>query len=269
MSENKSKWNNNYAKMGIKEQLFDNKQSPENFIDDIKMEYLLPYLPKEGVIVEVGAGSGRLLTRVGINVSECKLVGVDYSHYSTIVIRENLLKFNLNGTAICADAFHIPLKDGSSDMIISGGLLEHFNEDKIDDVIQEMVRVLKPNGLFYADIAPKKKSLLRPIILKEIGGYENLFTKEEWHNIFKRNMLDNIKIFSALVVPPNFYGFFRSGLRLRIIYKLKSIIKTLDNTFLSDIFGFEYIVLCRKDELPPYKSGGLLCPSTPRYKSNE
>ncbi len=246
MSENKAEWDNSYAQMNIGEQLFNNKLSPENFIDDIKMEYLLPYLPKKGVIVEVGAGSGRLITRIGINISECKLIGIDYTHHSTILIHENLMNFELNGTSICADAFHIPLKDDSADMIVSGGLLEHFNENEIDSIIQEMVRILKPNGVFYADIAPKKKSMLRPLILKDIGGYESSFTKNQWYYLLKWNDLANIKIFSGLVLPPNFYGLFRSGLRLNIIYRLKSFIKNLDNTIWSDIFGFEYFVFARK-----------------------
>lgn len=246
MNENKSEWDNSYARMDIREQLFDNKQSPENFIDDIKMEYLLPHLPKEGTIVEVGAGSGRLLTRIGINVLECKLIGIDYVQNSSVIICENLLRFDLNGAAICGDVFHIPLKDNSVECMISGGLLEHFNEDEIDDVICEMVRVLKPNGLFYADIAPKKFSSLRPIMMKDIGGYENTFTKREWYYLLKWNGLDNIKIFSSLVVPPNFYELFRSKWMLSIIYKLKSIIKSLDNTIWSDIFGFEYFVFARK-----------------------
>lgn len=246
MKKNIKIWDNIYTQSDIRKQLFNNKPSPENFIDDIKMEYLLPYLPKKGVIVEIGAGSGRLLTRIGINILECKLIGIDYAHYSTIVIRENLLKFDLDGTAICGDAFHIPLKDNSVDMIVSGGVLEHFDEKEIGSIIQEMFRVLKPQGVFYADIAPKKKSLLRPIILKEAGGYESAYTKEQWYWIFRNNGLYDIRIFSGLILPPNFYEWWKSGLRLDIVYGLKSIIKYLDNTWLSDIFGFEYFVFARK-----------------------
>ena len=40
--------------------------SPENFIDELKMYYLRSNLPEEGIIVEVGAGSGRFITRIGL-----------------------------------------------------------------------------------------------------------------------------------------------------------------------------------------------------------
>lgn len=233
--------------MDVRDTLLDmDKRSPENFIDEIKMEYLRPQLPYVGVIVEIGAGSGRLITRIGIKRHGCKLVGIDYSHYSTVAVNENFHLHNVDGSAICGDALHIPLKDGSCDMVTSGGLLEHFNEKEAAAVVREMMRILKTDGLFYADIAPKKFSMLRPVILKEAGGYENSFTKEQWKSILKESGLMNINIFSGLVLPPNFYNYFKKGIGLNIMYMLKPFItRTVGNVF-SDVFGFEYFVFGRK-----------------------
>ena len=143
---------------------------------------------------------------------------------------------------MCGDAFHIPLKDNTADLIVSGGVLEHFNENEINDVVREMVRVLKPDGVFYADIAPKKFSLLRPVILKKAGGYENSFSKDKWKDILYERGLGEINIFSGLVLPPNFYGWFKKGLGLSIMYKLKPFVTWTIGNFFSDIFGFEYFV---------------------------
>ncbi len=248
LTENKSVWESAYSKIPIKEQSLDmDKQSPENLIDWIKMEYLRPYLPKEGIIVEVGAGSGRLLSRIGIeNKNKYQLIGLDYFSGSTKLIKGNILKFNLNGTSICADAYHLPIKSNSVDAVVSGGLLEHFNESEIDNIIQEMVRALKPDGLFYAEIVPNKRSLCRPVVLTHHGGYENTFTKEQWNLILKQNGLINIKTVSGVVIPPNFYVWYRSGLRLKFVYKLKQLLKKLDNTVWADMFGFSYYAFAWK-----------------------
>jgi len=247
-TENKTEWESAYSKISQKEQSLDlEKQSPENLIDWLKMEYLRPFLPKEGIIVEVGAGSGRLLTRIGIeNKSKYQLIGIDYFSGSTKLIKGNISKFNLNGTSICADGYHLPLKSNSVNAVVSGGLLEHFNEDEIKDIIQEMVRVLKPDGLFYAEIVPNKSSLCRPVILTQHGGYENTFTKEQWNLILNENGLVDVKTVSGIIIPPNFYEWYRSGFKLKLVYKLKHLLKKLDNTGWANMLGFSYYAFAKK-----------------------
>ncbi len=248
MTGNKSEWESAYSKIPQKQQSLElEKQSPENLIDWLKMQYLHPYLPKDGIIVEVGAGSGRLLTRIGIEKkNNYQLIGIDYFSGSTKLIKGNISKFNLNGTSICADAYHLPLKSNSINAVVSGGLLEHFNEDEINDIIQEMVRILKPDGLFYAEIVPNKNSLCRPVILTQHGGYENTFTKEQWNLILNENGLVNVKTVSGIVIPPNFYVWYRSGFKLKLVYKLKHFLKKLDNTVWANVLGFSYYAIARK-----------------------
>lgn len=245
MKEEKSNWQHEYNK--IHELLDINKQSPENYIDLIKIEYLKQWLPNlNATMLEVGAGSGNLITRVGLENASYRIVGLDYVIDSATMIKRNFLKHNLNGTSICADAFKLPFRDNSIDILLSGGLLEHFNIEKIDNIISEMVRVLKPNGLLYADIVPKKFSSCRPVILTDAGGYENNFNKTQWKCILERNGLDVHRIFSGLIIPPNFYNWWRSGLHLSIMYKLRTYLTKLDNTILSGVFGFQYYVFATK-----------------------
>ena len=250
LKENKDEWKKKYDEISLSDQLLDlSKQSPENFIDDLKMKYLENRLPNKGTIIEVGAGSGRLLTRIGLKNKKYKLIGIDYENSATVLIKKNIEQFDLNGTSICADVFCIPIKSNSVDVVVSGGLLEHFNKDEINSVIQEMVRILKPNGFFYSDIVPHKISLCRPIILSHRGGYENSFSIKQWKTMFNENELKNINIFSGLILPPAFYNLFRNKLLLSTIYKFKNILHKLDNTIYSDVFGFEYYVFAYKNEI--------------------
>lgn len=246
MSESKEEWKKAYSKISKEQTLDINIKSPENFIDDIKMNYLRKYLPSSGTIVEIGAGSGRLLTRMGLENKNLTIIGIDFE--SAYMIRNNILKYDLNGNSIQADAYKIPLKSNSVDAVISGGFLEHFNNKELEYIIKEMKRILKPGGLLYAEIVPNKKSLCRPIIIKEIGGYESKLDKWSWHFIFHCNCFKNIKVVSGLVIPPNFYVWFRKGILLNITYRLKYFIQYLDNTLISDIFGFSYYVTAYKDK---------------------
>ncbi|NOR48840.1 MAG: methyltransferase domain-containing protein [Methanosarcinaceae archaeon] len=220
------------------------RKSPADFIDEIKMDYLRPYLPSNGVILEVGAGSGRLLTRIGLE-NNYTVIGIDQSQKSTKIIRTSQQKFNLNGASINGTAFQIPLKDNSIDVVCSGGLLEHFNRREIYIVLKEMNRVLKEDGFLYADIVPQKRSLCRPFIRKTAWGYENDYDNITWDYFLCRNGFKGI-IFRGLVLPPDFYGRWTGKKRIQFMYKHKDFIKSLDNTFLSNWLGFAYFVFAKK-----------------------
>jgi len=224
-----------------------NHKSPADFIDEIKMDYIRPYLPLHGVILEVGSGSGRLLTRIGLEHKEDYIVvGMDNLPESNDIIRKSITKFELNGLSVRGDAFYLPLQDNSIDVVCSGGLLEHFNEPDVNMVINEMVRVLKSGGLFYADIIPYKRSLCRPLVRSVQWEYENDFNMKKWRDIFIKNRLMNIKMFNGLVLPPDFYGRWRSSGKMNFMYKHKDFIKSLDNTVLSSILGFAVFVFGTK-----------------------
>lgn len=242
-----NEWNKRYSKLIASEQLLDlKKQSPENFIDDLKMDYLREYLPLSGTVVEIGAGSGRLLTRIGLENKNLKLIGLDYCDFPVKLIKENLKKYNLHGTSIKGNAYNIPIKSNIADAVLSGGFLEHFNEEEVNYIFREMYRILKPNGLLYADIVPGIKSLCRPIILtKNYGEYENKFSKEQWKELLFFNKFKEANVFRGCILPPNFYSF-RSNPQLNLMYKLQSFINRFDKTPFADIFGFMYYVFARK-----------------------
>jgi len=245
MSESREDWKLEYENI-LKDQTYKpDVKSPENFIDDIKLKYLRKYLPSSGTVVEIGAGSGRLLTRIALENKNLSVIGIDFE--SVKMIKDNIEKFNLNGSSIQADAYKIPLKSNSVDAVISGGFLEHFNNKELECIISDIKRILKPSGLFYAEIVPKKFSLCRPIILKDIGGYESTFSMWEWDLMMIQFYgFKNVKVTSGIVIPPNFFCWFKSGTLLEITYKFKYLFEYLDNTFVSDILGFSYYVTAEK-----------------------
>jgi len=131
----------------------------ENDIDRGKLRFLRRRLPAAGVAVEVGCGSARLLARVGRAVPALRLVAVDPSPAALAVVPHTAAAFGVVVEARYGRAEALPFADGSVELVLSGGLLEHFPDPT--PVLAEMVRVLKPGGVFYADVVPRKVSWYR------------------------------------------------------------------------------------------------------------
>lgn len=246
---NKEHWSEwEYDKTPTPDQLLEfGRKCPQDFVDELRLKHIRKYLPRTGTILEVGCGSGRLLTRIGLlNNHRYKVIGLDFVEGSTRLIQSNFNKFNVNGNSIQGNAFDLPIKNNSIDVVMSGGVLEHFDYVKSCKVVQEMSRVLKQDGLFYADIVPEMSSLCRPIVLTKHGEYENNFTKEQWKKILETYGFTDIEIFTGLILPPNFYGWYHSGIQLDIMYKIKPYLNYFDNTIIGDILGFCYYVFAKK-----------------------
>lgn len=217
-------------------------------MDQIKMEYLLPLLPKFAKrTLEVGAGSGRLSRFLALKgyLTYC----LDYSIEALTYARTHYGREGVQGVYVLARAEHLPFNDNSFDVVFSTGLLEHFEDPML--IIFEMVRVLKNGGLFYSDIVPKKFSLLRsldfvrPLLGREWNPmFEMKFTYQDIMKFLKNANLQNITVFPAAIFPP------RSPIlrRFRLVVLgegiltqvLTPILKRLDGTFFAKCLGFYY-----------------------------
>jgi len=100
------------------------------------LSYFKHYVSNARVIVDVGCGAGafsRALARQGRLV-----IALD--------IEERLLREIENPyiEKVCADAHHLPLRDGSVDCVLCLSLLEHLK--KPEKCVEELYRVLKYGG---------------------------------------------------------------------------------------------------------------------------
>ncbi len=109
--------------------------------------YTDKYFPREGTFVEAGCGSGQTSLRIG--KYRRKLIALDISVKALERARENK-KFD---EFILGDITKLPFKDNSINGLWNLGVMEHFTDDELPDVINEIHRVLKPKGvaiLFWA-----------------------------------------------------------------------------------------------------------------------
>ena len=121
----------------------------------VKVEFLKELFPKKAKMLEVGCGSAFVslyFTKRGFQVS-C----LDINKFILEVAKKNFKKERVKGEFVVGDAEKLPFKSQEFDIVTSFGLLEHFENPK--NAISEMVRVLKPNGILFADIVPNRFSV--------------------------------------------------------------------------------------------------------------
>ena len=104
-------------------------------------KHLMPWLPKDNklTVLDLGSGTGFFTDLLASTYS--KVIGLDLS--------KEMLKFaknsrNKNIIWLEADAHKIPLRNESVNIIYSNLALQWC--EPLDNVIQEMIRVLKPGG---------------------------------------------------------------------------------------------------------------------------
>lgn len=98
------------------------------------------YFQQNGFYVDCGSGSSESSMRLeAINKS---YIALDKSHQT---LKKAVSKFD-NLTGIAGDIFHLPYKSESIAGIYNLGVMEHFNQSEIVDVLNEFHRVLKKDS---------------------------------------------------------------------------------------------------------------------------
>lgn len=101
-------------------------------------------------VLDVGSGAGVLLDRLGTAYKTSNF-GVDVSHKSLL---RGIEKSPVGLNAALSDARKLPFGDNTIDLAVSLDVLEHIKFP--DQVISEIVRVLRPGGDFICYAVSKK-----------------------------------------------------------------------------------------------------------------
>ncbi len=228
-------------------------------LDGIKLERLRVILPRDGHTLEVGAGSARLscfLAREGY-----RTMCLDFSLPALAAARANYAAAGVGGWFVAGDGFRLPFADGRFAAALSTGLLEHFEDPS--PIVREMVRVLRPGGIFYSDIVPQKFSLFRSLDWvgrlrrclvgrgpQREGFFERAFTRAEIRDLLEGAGLAGARVFAAGVVPPYLPLLYRSqrlrGAEVRLVERTRAFWKRLDGTRLAEWLGFYYFAWATK-----------------------
>ena len=189
--------------------------------DVIKFEYLSCIFPKISNVKSLECGSGSAVMSLYFAKKGYNVTMLDASR-EAIDLAKRLFELNgATGQFLNGDVYKMKFPDNTFDIVMSCGLLEHFED--VETVIKEMVRVLKPGSIFYAGIIPKRFSVQKVadvmfnslvafvffigkgkikkalksafnIIISKKDYYENSYTVEEYKHFFKRAGLKDVVI---------------------------------------------------------------------------
>ncbi len=96
--------------------------------------------------LDFGCGDGNSSVYFRKYFPSAAYIGFDISEKSIEVAKNRGIP---NATFSHFDGTNIPLEDNSIDIIFTACVFHHINFDKHDEIMNEIYRVLKPNGKFY------------------------------------------------------------------------------------------------------------------------
>jgi demethylmenaquinone methyltransferase/2-methoxy-6-polyprenyl-1,4-benzoquinol methylase len=106
-------------------------------------------IKKGEIVLEIGFGTGHCLKKMAELVGEeGKVYGIDISSGMLDVSRQRLEKAGLLDMVelYCGDASKLPYEDNKFDAVFMSFTLELFDTPEIPKILNEIKRVLKPNG---------------------------------------------------------------------------------------------------------------------------
>lgn len=209
--------------------------------DRMLVDFLRPYLPASGTVAEMGCGSGRLLARIGLERPQLKLLGVDYEASALNLVKEKSRAYGVPIETKLDDVNNLSFADESFDMVLSGGLLEHFVDPT--RALREMVRTLKPGGTFYASVVPRKLFSLHRPLHRWLGPQVqrtkyNAYMYAQW--LRDAGMIDVVPLTKG-VYPPLFHHLPPGPRRF-----IERTLRPLDGSWLADRLGYFFVLAARK-----------------------
>lgn len=140
------------------------------------------YIPDGALTLEVGFGSGRILTSIA-SESNCRCVGVDVTDDALRSLAFFSRRQGVRVEAMKGDGFSLPFKDESFDVVYSEGVIEHFPTERSVEMLKEHARVCRREGTVIVSV-PNRFAFMHSLT-KRLLGPRFLFAPEASLSTFK------------------------------------------------------------------------------------
>ena len=158
---------------------WNNVSKKKEFTTPFQADDFLKYVKQDGYVLDVGCGYGRTLDELYHNGYR-NLIGIDFSNG---MIERGKKQFPYLDLRVKKEVDKIDLPDASIDAVILFAVLTciRTNEEQ-EQLLSEMKRVLKPNGILYVNdflLNTDERNLSRYEKFKEIFGVYGVFELPE------------------------------------------------------------------------------------------
>lgn len=183
------------------------------------IELINKYINQGNIILDVGVGHGRLLSKIDIDV---KKFGIDISLH-------NLLESKKKGIDVCmAKAEELPFNENCFDIVVCTDVLEHALD--INTVFNEIKRVLKPQGKFIVRVPYREDLSLYsnhnyPYFYSHIRNFDEYSLKLISEKVFNFKLLDTS--YTTYLPIANKLKCQRNKLENKIMWRILKTIKTI------------------------------------------
>jgi ubiquinone/menaquinone biosynthesis C-methylase UbiE len=170
-----------------------------------------------------------------------ELVAVDYSMPAMMLVNQSARAFGVRIRPVLSDVTRIGFANQSFDLVLSGGLLEHFDDPR--PVLAEIVRILRPGGALFAAVVPRKLFSLHRPMHRWLGPQVFRTRYGPWHYATWLRDLGCVDIVteSKGVYPPLFHH-----LSTRPRRTIERAFRHLDGTWLADRLGYFFVFAARR-----------------------
>jgi SAM-dependent methyltransferase len=157
-------------------------------------------------VLEVGSGPAH--DSLVFAERGARVTALDFSAHGLRAAKRFYGDLGLPIECVQSDATHCPFADASFDLAFNAGVLEHFADDRLEMVIDEMIRVVRPGGHVLA-FCPNRYNVFYQFHLRRTGDrqyeFERAFTATEMRRRFEARGLKRTFVSGVHVHPaPNF-----------------------------------------------------------------
>lgn len=112
-----------------------------------EVAFLRRFISPDAVVAEIGPGSCEL----AFAIAGCcrRINGIDVAGHAAVDDRPANFRHALT------EGIHLPLPEGSIDVVVSNQLMEHLHPEDADDQLHEIWRILRPGGR-YICVTPNR-----------------------------------------------------------------------------------------------------------------
>jgi ubiquinone/menaquinone biosynthesis C-methylase UbiE len=166
------------------------------------VETIAPYLSSELNCLDLGCGPGGFL---GLMAPLCKnIIGVDVVSSFVEECRAHIDRLGLtNATAILSENLPLPFPDAEFDRIVMVDTIHHL--ENVSGTLDEVHRMLKPNGLFLVFEPNKLNPLLAAMCALDRNehGLLRMGTFKSYRKLLDRMFVMECEAYNGLLIGPS------------------------------------------------------------------